>query len=96
MTSKEDKLNKFAVTHSVQGSLFAQIVSLVISEEAGSETATFDFIYQHPGDTNKGQVVARVTIPLRVAGELADVICETLENFRKIKKSETNGNKRNN
>ena len=69
------------------GSRYAQIVGITVSDD---NTITLDFVFVHPREKNKGEVISRVTLPRKVGEELADLIQMTIKMHDSKKKGVKN------
>lgn len=69
------------------GSQYAQIVGITVSDD---NTITLDFLYVHPREKTKAEVVSRVTLPRKVGEELSYLIQMTVKKHDSIKKGEKN------
>ena len=67
------------------GSQYAQIVGITVSDD---KTITLDFVFVHPREKTKGEVVSRVTLPRKVGEELATLIQMTVKMHDAKKKGE--------
>ncbi len=68
--------------NSVVGSTYAQIVSFSVTDV----DTTLEFVYINPQIKTEGQTVARVTVPLATATELAKIITDTIRRHEENKK----------
>ena len=68
--------------NTVIGSTLSQIVGITVTDTE----VTLEFVYVHPRDKSKGQVVARVSLPKKVAEELSKLIPSTIEQHENDKK----------
>lgn len=64
------------------GSDYAQIANVTVTDF----DMTLEFAFIHPRDKVKGQVVARVTLPVGVGMDLARAIMDTVQLHAKKKK----------
>lgn len=62
-------------TSTFVGSLYAKIVGFTVTDF----DSTLEFVYLHPRNPSKGQVVSRVTLPTPVAKELGNLILSTIK-----------------
>ena len=60
-------------TSTVIGSTYSQIARVTVS----NVEVTIEFAYVHPADITHGQSVARITMPVKSAHELAETILQT-------------------
>ncbi|OGK15156.1 hypothetical protein A2774_05730 [Candidatus Roizmanbacteria bacterium RIFCSPHIGHO2_01_FULL_39_12c] len=81
--AEEKKLDIAVNTGTHIGSRYAQIVGITVSDD---DTITLDFVFVHPREKNKGEVVSRVTVPRRVGEELAKLIQITVKAHDQKKK----------
>ena len=63
-------------TGTCTGSHYAQIVGITVSDD---NTITLDFVFVHPREKTKGEVISRVTLPRKVGEELASLIQMTVK-----------------
>lgn len=82
MADPKEPLTTVINTGTVVGSTYAQVVGVTITDF----DITLEFAFIHPRDKTKGQVVARVTLPLNVGLDLAQTILDTLSMHTKRKK----------
>lgn len=82
MANPKEEVTTVINTGTVVGSLYAQVVGVTVSDV----DITLEFAYIHPRDKTKGQVVARVTLPIPVGIDLARSIMDTVQLHAKKKK----------
>lgn len=68
-------------TSTIIGSTYAQIARVTVS----NVEVTLEFAYVHPADITKGQSVARITMPIVAAHNLAETILRTEQIHQKRK-----------
>lgn len=61
--------------NTVVGSVYSQAVTVTVTDV----DLTLEFVYINPRAKTEGQVVARVTLPLKSGENLAKVILETIK-----------------
>ncbi|MDO8497777.1 MAG: hypothetical protein Q7S61_04495 [bacterium] len=84
----ENKSNQTVVnTNTHIGSSYAQVVGITVSDDS---TITLDFVFVHPREKTKGEIISRVTLPRKVGEELANLIQMTVKLHDKKKKGEKN------
>lgn len=85
---EENKTKQTVInTNTHIGSRYAQIVGITVSDD---NTITLDFVYVHPREKTKGEVVSRVTLPRKVGEELAYLIKMTVKKHDAEKKGSKN------
>jgi len=86
MAEEKKNLRELIVnTGTVIGSTYAQIARVTVS----NTEVTIEFVYVHPSDITKGQSVARITMPVKSAHDLA----ETILSVEKIHEKRKEGKK---
>jgi hypothetical protein len=85
MKYKESARNKTLHVNStsITGTTYSQVAGVTVTDTE----VTFDFIYLHPRDNTKGEVVCRVTMPRSAAEELSAVIGLTIKQHESSKKN---------
>ncbi len=78
---KKKPIETVVNTGTVVGSTYSQVARVTVTDI----DVTLEFAYINPSDPTKGQVVARVTLPLAVGINLAQTILTT-ESFHVKKK----------
>lgn len=87
MVDPKEQKNTVINTGTVIGSTYSQIVRVTATDI----DLTLEFAFIDPSDPTKGQVVARVTLPLPVGLDLSDTITSTIQMHAKRRKG-TPGN----
>lgn len=64
-------------TNSFLGSQYSQLVGVSVTEFG----TTLEFVYLNPMIKDKASVVSRITLPVKVAKDLADKINSTIEKY---------------
>lgn len=82
MADPKEEVTTVINTGTVVGSTYAQVVGVTVTDS----DLTLEFAFIHPRDKTKGQVVARVTLPLPVGVDLAQTIINTVQLHTKRKK----------
>lgn len=82
MAESKKPITTIINTGTVVGSTYAQVVGVTVTDV----DMTLEFAFIHPRDKTKGQVVARVTLPIPVGIDLAQSIMDTVQLHAKKKK----------
>lgn len=87
MAEEKKTLQELIVnTGTVIGSNYAQIARVTVS----NTEVTIEFAYVHPSDITKGQSVARITMPVKSAHDLAETILSVEKIHEKRKEGKKN------
>ena len=82
MAESKEAINVVINTGTFVGSTYSQVVGVTVTDT----DITLEFAFIHPRDKTKGQVVARVTLPLNVGIDLAKAIMDTVQIHAKRRK----------
>lgn len=83
---KKNQQELIVNTGTVIGSTYSQLARVTVS----NLDVTIEFAYVHPTDITQGQSVARITMPVQSAHELAEIILQAEKMHEKRKEGKKN------
>ncbi|KKR33069.1 MAG: hypothetical protein UT63_C0024G0001 [Candidatus Gottesmanbacteria bacterium GW2011_GWC2_39_8] len=91
MSEEKQKEPGITILNTLTGSVYSQLVGVVVTDTE----LTLEFVYINPRPgVKEGQVVARVTLPVKASESLAGIIVDTVRQHEE-KKGKKNASKSN-